>query len=213
MPLYSHHEPQFRLASHSPGRAALLHNAGYTFRQQTPPFQDPDQPDSQPNLDPADLTTRLALQKAQSLADAKPGPLLIVAADTVCVDHRGYLIGKPADRDHARLILKRFVAAIHRVVTGVALLRPDHRPITFADSATVALAHLTNRQLDQYLETDLWQGKAGAYNLFERQNAGWPILTIGDPSTIVGLPMARLAAALARFDIHPATTPLSVPLP
>jgi len=204
MPSPSNNQPQFRLASQSPRRAALLHTAGYIFTQQHPPFDDPPTPEFEEDLAAAEIATRLAVRKAQSLANAKPAPLLTLAADTLCVDEAGGLIGKPVDVHDARAILQSFIGKTHRVVTGVALLPADAAPVTFADSATVAINQLEDGELEQYLESKSWEGKAGAYNLFERQSAGWPILTIGDPTTIVGLPMDRLTAALAEFDIHPA---------
>lgn len=45
----------------------------------------------------------------------------------------------------------------------------------------------------------MWAGKAGAYNLAERVEAGWPIEVEGDPGTVMGLPMRRLEARLAGF--------------
>lgn len=199
----SQRQPQFRLASQSPRRAALLHEAGYHFTQQTPPFDDPAEPDAASMATVEELATRLAREKAQSLAEQSPGALLILAADTICVDHEGFLVGKPRDRDHARQILLRFMGQAHQVITGVALWPAQGEAVVFADSATVALSRLKEEQLDTYLDSDQWAGKAGAYNLFDRQQAGWPLLTVGDPTTIVGLPMRRLAPALASFDIHP----------
>jgi len=46
--------------------------------------------------------------------------------------------------------------------------------------------------MQQYLDEEAWRGKAGAYNLQDRIDAGWPIKCEGDPSTVMGLPMRRL---------------------
>lgn len=105
----------------------------------------------------------------------------------------------------------------HRVVTGVALVRP-HPParipvppyaqaaeppplwrVLFADSARVRLGPISAVQLEEYLDSGLWQGKAGGYNLAERQAAGWPVQYDGDPTTIMGLPIQKLTRVLARL--------------
>ena len=51
---------------------------------------------------------------------------------------------------------------------------------------------LYDASLERYLDSGQWQGKAGAYNLLDRMNAGWPLTYEGDPTTIMGLPMNQL---------------------
>ena len=208
--------PRLILASQSPRRAQLLRDAGYTFVQQSPPFADPDQP---PEHLPHSLheaeqyATTLALQKARSQAwhlFLVVGPTVILAADTLCVTcggtsgGGGELIGKPRDRDDARAMLTSFANGVHAVVTGVALLGvgpEDAGPITFADTAHVSVGELTDALLEPYLTSGGWQGKAGAYNLFDRQADGWPITVQGDRATVVGLPMGKLVERLAYAGI------------
>lgn len=186
------------LASQSPRRAQLLAEAGIEFEQYSPPFADPDQPPGHLEGGQAEAYAQsLALQKARSLAAVIDRACLILAADTICVDDAGFLLGKPRDRHHARAMIGSFVQSDHRVISGVALLRLGVGEVgegveSFADTASVRFGMITDQQLDSYLAADDWQGKAGGYNLFDRQAAGWPIEVIGDPTTVVGLPMARL---------------------
>lgn len=188
------------LASQSPRRAQLLLEAGVVFEQRSPPFADPDQPPGYLRGDEAEAyAAALAEQKARSLAEVLTGSAVILAADTICVDDVGRLVGKPRDRDHARVMLRSFIEAEHRVLTGVALLRVrgDEQAIeSFADVAAVRFGLIGDDELEAYVETDDWQGKAGGYNLFDRQAAGWPIKVEGDPTTVVGLPMRRLVPML-----------------
>jgi septum formation protein len=190
------------LASQSPRRKQLLAEAGFDFEQRSPPFADPDQPAAHLYGHEAEAYAEsLALQKAQSLAPKIDGQALILAADTICVDDVGELVGKPHDREHARQMVRSFIQAEHRVITGVALLFVGADVTTiesFADTAFVRFGSVGDEQLDDYLATDDWQGKAGGYNLFDRQAAGWPIDVVGDPTTVVGLPMARLAPILKK---------------
>ena len=190
------------LASQSPRRAQLLRDAGFDFEQRSPPYADPDQPPDHLKVHEAEAyAVSLALKKVQSLGVLLVcHPATILAADTICVDDRGRLVGKPADRDHAEAMIRSFIGTTHRVITGVAVMSISEEPREpiepFADTATVTFGRVTDAQLADYLDTDDWQGKAGGYNLFDRQAAGWPITVEGDPATVVGLPMRRLVPLL-----------------
>ncbi|MBX2851186.1 MAG: Maf family protein [Phycisphaeraceae bacterium] len=194
--------PPLILASQSPRRAQLLTEAGFVFEQRSPPLADPDQPPEHLRGHEAEAyAVSLAKQKAASLAEQIDGPALILAADTICVDAAGELVGKPRDAGHARAMVGSFVQAEHRVLTGVALLKVGSAVESFADAAVVRFGAVNDEQLDAYLATDGWRGKAGGYNLFDRQAAGWPIEVEGDPTTVVGLPMRRLAGML-KASLH-----------
>lgn len=196
--------PRLILASRSPRRVLLLREAGFDFQQADPPFHDPPQPDNHHPFSAAHLACELASQKARSLRGLAPGNAVILAADTICVGDDGRLLGQPADRDDARRMLEHFANNTHGVITGIALLAPGmDAPVTFADEARVTLGRLNRVQLDDYLDRGQWQGKAGAYNLFDRQAAGWPLRVEGDETTVVGLPMRRLIPELARLNILP----------
>lgn len=198
--------PPLILASQSPRRAQLLREAGIAFEQRSPPYADPDQPPEHLRGHEAEeYAASLAKQKAKSLAEVLSGPALVLAADTICVDAEGNLVGKPIDRADAQQMLSLFINSTHGVITGVAMMnviqQSDNLAVSldhsFADTATVCFGALTDEQLDDYLSNGDWQGKAGGYNLFDRQAAGWPITVQGDPSTVVGLPMQRLTPLLA----------------
>jgi septum formation protein len=193
------------LASRSPRRAQLLHEAGFHFHQADPPFHDPPQPIAN-GLSPQGLAMELAREKAMSLRGhvelAEEG--MILAADTLCVDGEGRLLGQPPDREAAKAMIASFVERAHEVVSAVALLGPgSQEPTCFADTAVVVFGEVTEGQLESYLRGEQWRGKAGGYNLFDRQAAGWPIRVEGDPTTVVGLPMRRLVPALAERGIFP----------
>ena len=67
------------------------------------------------------------------------------------------------------------------------------------DAARVAFGVLGESELQEYLESGEWRGKAGGYNLVDRQEAGWPVRCDGDPDTVMGLPMRRLQPVLRRL--------------
>lgn len=179
----------------------LLREAGVTFEQRSPPFSDPDQPpDHLQGHEAEAYAASLAQRKARSLAKVLTEPAMILSADTICVDASGRLVGKPRDQADAEQMLRLFVNSAHWVITGVALLDTGGHhagPLqSFADTAIVTFGQVSDAQLADYLGSDEWRGKAGGYNLFDRQAAGWPIQVEGDPATVVGLPMRRLEQQL-----------------
>ena len=100
-------------------------------------------------------------------------------------------------------MLLEFAAATHQVSTAVVVAPPDAEAIRLAETAVVQFPRLPIVEVEAYLDTAAWVDKAGAYNLFDRQAAGWDIRVEGDPTTVVGLPMVRLKPILARIGIEP----------
>jgi septum formation protein len=203
------HAPRLVLASRSPRRANLLRDAGFSFEQADPPFDDPPQPNDDPRFrgrSPESIAIDLAQRKAHSVADDVEGAAVILAADTICVGADGALIGQPADRAGAARMLDAFLNTDHAVVTAVALRHTDGRAAAFADRAVVSFGHVTPDQIKAYLDSDEWCGKAGGYNLTDRVDAGWPVAVTGDPATVVGLPMRRLVGELAKLGVRPEHT-------
>ncbi len=195
------------LASQSPRRRQLLTDAGLAHEAVHPGVDDGQlaAPSAGAHVAPEHWAAALAFLKASAAAehvrtdDADPRPTVLIAADTIVV-HRGTVIGQPKDAADARRILERLDDDTHDVVTGVALLDPrTHRRDLFADRAVVTVGRVGKDRIDEYLATGLWQGKAGAYNLSERLDAGWPITFTGDPGTIMGLPVGLLKARLELF--------------
>ena len=139
-----------------------------------------------------------SFQKALSVQKIHPDRP-IIAADTLIVMPDQTLAGTPTSSEQAGQMIRKMLNTAHWVVTGVTLLlpeiqgqTPENKRIQFADRAQVTLGNVSNSDLDAYLDTGNWQGKAGGYNLFDRQAAGWPVTVNGDQTTVVGLPMAIL---------------------
>lgn len=150
---------------------------------------------------PEEWAGALAYLKAKAglehlLGSGKVGgdEFVVLGADTLIVKD-GDVIGQARDRGHAESILRRLEGGSHRVVTGVSLLSGvDRRVLT--DVAEVRLGGLGEERIREYVDSGSWRGKAGAYNLSERLEAGWPIEYEGDPTTVMGLPMRLLSALL-----------------
>jgi septum formation protein len=194
--------PRLLLASRSPRRRQLLSEHGFDHEARHPGVEDSSLERGQ--VTPEEWVVALAYLKAAAGVeafgcDSVQGPCILLGADTACVKD-GRLIGTPRDAADAERILRDLSNGEHDVLTGVALIDPatDER-FLFVDSARVWVGELDDAAIDEYIRSKEWVGKAGAYNLVERLMAGWPIQYVGDPSTIMGLPMLSLKRALERM--------------
>jgi septum formation protein len=188
------------LASSSPRRSQLLKQAGVRFDTIDSGVDDAALRFSGA-VTPRAWAMALANLKAAAAHDrlrrgAQTRDATILGADTIVVKD-GRVIGQPRDRDDARAIICSLRAGAHTVVSGVALIDADTgERVLFVDEAHVRLGDIDDDRVEAYLDTDAWRGKAGAYNLSERIADGWPIQHEGDPATVMGLPMVRLAPLL-----------------
>ncbi len=187
--------PRLILASGSPRRAELLREHGYEFDIVVPPVEEPPAPDRHPF--PARWAEEISLQKAQSVADrAKTG--WVLSGDTIAaIDDR--IFGKPADRSAAESILRCIAGTTHRVITGVTLLDAlTGERMVRHDVTMVTMRSLDDDEIAAYLDTDAWQGKAGAYGIQDRGDAFVGRIE-GSFSNVVGLPMELVEAMLREF--------------
>ena len=184
------------LASSSPRRRQLLESFGYEFE-----VIEPD-----PNAEcgvcsretPPELVARLAYQKgADVIQKVDVDDRIVVACDTVA-EYAGMILGKPKDVDHARDMLMRLRGREHRVYSGLCLWSraSGHRCVR-VDCSTLILKEFSLAELDSYLESDLWVGKAGSLGF--QDGPPWLTLTKGSATNVVGLPMELLATMLAGF--------------
>ncbi|MBX7166484.1 MAG: Maf family protein [Pirellulales bacterium] len=183
------------LASSSPRRRELLTAAGYQFDVVEP------HPEAECGVcsgeSPPELVARLALQKARDVVRRVPRGL-IVACDTVAECH-GQVLGKPAHEAHARQMLQTLRGREHRVYSGLCVWRaPVSEPLVRVARTTLVMDPLSDEQIEQYLATGLWEGKAGAFGY--QDGIDWVHVISGSESNVVGLPMELLAEMLAALD-------------
>jgi septum formation protein len=185
------------LASGSPRRAEMLRAAG--FEPEIEPADIDDSVLVPGSVDGAAFATSLAYFKARRVAARRAArgaaPAWILAADTV-TETQGRLVGKPVDAGDARAMISAFMGRGHRVSTGWCLLSPAGAARMGRDVATVTLGNVPEASLERFLAERRWEGKAGGYDLAEVASLGWPIVCEGDPETVRGLPVARLAPLL-----------------
>ena len=194
---------QLILASTSPRRRQLLSEYGFEHAAMKPPIDDGEL--QRGRVGAVGWVASLAWLKARSVWDRLDGAQArssaVLAADTV-VHRDGEILGQPRDEDDARRIVSTLTDGTHHVLTGVCVHAHGER-IWFVDRSEVTVGEVTAEQIERYLQTGGWAGKAGAYNLHERIADGWPIEYRGDDTSIMGLPMQRLVPELTRLGVHP----------
>jgi septum formation protein len=183
------------LASSSPRRRELLTGAGYEF-EVLPPHESAES-GTVPGESPAELVCRLAQQKAADVARRVTSGL-VIGCDTIA-ECGGQILGKPTDRDHARQMLRVLRGREHRVYSGLCLWRrPDDRQRVEIAITKLNMDPLSDTQIDAYLDTNLWRGKAGAFGY--QDGIDWVHVVAGSESNVVGLPLELLAQMLAEFS-------------
>jgi len=187
--------PRLILASASPRRAELLREHGYDFTVIASPLAEPVEfPD---NVSPVERAQLSSLFKAKSVAGLV-GEGWVLAADTIAA-LGSRVFGKPADRDDARMILKFLSGTMHHVITGVTLLDASSGVrLIRHDSTDVIMRRLTKSEIEDYLDSGAWEGKAGAYGIQDKGDAFVERIE-GSFTNVVGLPMELIARMLDEF--------------
>ena len=191
-------KPAIILASQSPRRRALLAEAGYEF-EVCPPLEGAEGGSGVEEA-VAETVARLALQKGASVA---PGVAkgLVLSCDTLA-ECAGRVLGKPSDREEAAEMLHWLSGQPHRVWTGVCLWRrpDDHRLLDY-DCTELQMATISDQQLEEYLESGQWEGKAGAFGY--QDGLPWIEIVSGSPSNVVGLPLELLERMISKMESLP----------
>jgi len=187
------------LASSSPRRCSLLREAGIVFETVAPPIHEPDEVDGK--LPPAQQAQALAYFKARAVQQMRDR-VFVLGADTIVLSARGHILGKPADAAEARGMLQALSNTTHDVITGVALLGPDHQRIIASEVTHVTMRPVSPGEIDQYINSGEWEGKAGAYAIQETADRFIANLD-GSFSNVVGLPMELVTKMLAELHRHP----------
>jgi len=178
------------LGSASPRRHDLLAQLGLTPDAVTPP--DIDETPRKGEL-PRPYCARLAREKVAAVPGAGPEDVVLCADTTVALGRR--ILGKPADAGEAAAFLTALGGRRHQVITAVAVRRGD-RVWSRESVSAVKMKRLSDAELNSYLDSGEWMGKAGGYAIQGRAGAFIPWIT-GSFTGIVGLPLAETAALLA----------------
>ena len=183
------------LASSSRRRRSLLREAGMAFETVVPPIHEPAEVDGK--LPPVQQAEALAYFKARAVQQMRDRAF-VLGADTIVLSARGHILGKPADAAEARSMLEALSNTTHDVITGVALLGPDHQRIIASEVTHVTMRRVGPGEIDEYIDSGEWKGKAGAYAIQETADRFIADLD-GSFSNVVGLPMELVTRMLAEL--------------
>ena len=185
------------LASASPRRRDLLVQIGIVPGEVLPA-----EIDEAPGRDelPRDLARRLARQKAQAVAAHRPGKCVLAADTVVALGRR--VLPKAEDRDDARRCLALLSGRRHRVLGGMCLIDASGRERERLVTTVVSFKRLAPAEIEWYLESGEWQGKAGGYAIQSRAGAFVRQIN-GSYSNVVGLDLFHAARLLRSVGFWP----------
>ncbi|MFA6521366.1 MAG: Maf family protein [Candidatus Gracilibacteria bacterium] len=173
------------LASKSPWRKRLLKKYGISAKVHVSNFDEIFKAKT-----PKDIVLHNAVGKAEFVAKHyKKG--IIIGVDTIGV-HKGKILTKPKDKDDARRMLGRLSGQTHEVISGVCVIDlATGKKYIFADTTKVIFNKIEKSELEKYLASNQWVGKAGAYAVQARAKKFVKKID-GDITNVVGIPMVKL---------------------
>jgi len=184
------------LASSSPRRKKLLENAGIRFRVVNPLVEEKYSGNEKPDI----FVKRNAKLKSFSVVELSNVNDYILSADTIVVID-DVVLGKPVDKEDAKIMLRLLSGRVHKVITGYTIVSWDKK-IYFEDAITtlVKIKKLTQSEIEGYINTGEPLDKAGSYAI---QGIGsFMIHSInGSYTNVVGLPVARVISNLQKLKI------------
>lgn len=178
------------LASASPRRKELLTQIGVKFE-----IMISDKETDIDSSNPVKACEKQAMQKALDIEEKAAlkykEDYIIIAADTI-VALEDTILGKPKDKEDARLMLERISGKKHKVYTAVCVFNSRLKTQeSFVEETAVEVTELSKEDIDFYLSKDEAYDKAGAYaiqGLFSRYIVGIE----GDYYNVMGLPVGRV---------------------
>ncbi len=181
------------LGSGSPRRLELLAQLGLTASAVRPPDIDEDVHKGEL---PRDYVKRIASEKVAAV-DAAEDEVVLCADTTVALGRR--IMGKPADAAEAAQFLFALSGRRHRVITALAVKR-GQRVWTKDVQSTVAFKQLSDAEVNTYIASDDWRGKAGGYAIQGPAGAFIPWIN-GSYTGIVGLPLTETVGLLTAAGV------------
>ena len=182
------------LASNSPRRKELLAGLGIDYEVKTLPDIDESFPGG---LSEVETATYIARAKADVYRNIMQSDELIITADTI-VWLDGEVMGKPVDEEDARRMLRALSGKTHQVITGVCLMTIDSQK-AFATVTDVTFCHLSEEEIDYYVERYRPMDKAGSYGIQEWIGFVGVESISGSYFNVMGLPIQRLYTELKKL--------------
>lgn len=183
---------QLILASNSPRRKEILASGGYQFTITCSDFDE-----KSIETDPVKLAVSFAEGKALSVFEniATKDNVIVLGADTV-VYIGDKILGKPKDKTDAINMLKMLSGKTHSVVTGFCVVSNNSKQ-TSHDVTQVTFNDLSDKTIQDYIDSGLYVGKAGSYGIQD----GFPLVKEynGSYTNVVGLPKEKVFPIIDKF--------------
>lgn len=179
------------LASASPRRHELLREMGVPYEVLVTDA------DESAIGKPVERVRILAERKARAAAKLLTEGIVIGADTLVSVDDRA--LGKPEDEEDAKFMIMSLSGRTHQVYTGVCLYDvAEKKVLVGADCSDVTFKRLSRQQINDYMVSGEWEGKAGSYAI---QGLGSALVEKyeGSLSNIIGLPVEMLGEMLDKM--------------
>lgn len=182
----------FILASASPWRKRLLKKHGIDARIHISHFEE-----IKSGL-PRDIVLYNACGKAAAVASHYKKNAIIIGVDTIGV-LRGKILGKPEGREGARKMLRSMAGTTHRVISGLCVIDNETGEIfKTAVTTKITFNEISVAELEKYLDSGHWKGKAGSYAIQGRARKFLKKID-GDLTNVIGLPIPTLKKILGKM--------------
>ncbi len=185
------------LASNSPRRKEIMHNAGYEFTVKVIPTDE----NFSAEMPVEEVPAFLARTKAECFRENLQDEIILCADTVVIIDQenlKSQILNKPANYAEAKEMLEMLSGRVHRVITGVCVMTTEET-ISFADTSHVHFKELSEWEIDYYIERCRPFDKAGAYGVQDFIGMiGIPKIE-GSFYTVMGLPIHRVYEALEKY--------------
>lgn len=185
------------LASTSPYRRQLLERLRVPFECEAPGIDEAEF--KARHRDATTLVRELALAKARAVAERWPNAVVIGSDQVAVLD--GTILGKPGTVDRAENQLRMLAGRTHELLSGVAVVRGEQSRL-FVDRTRLTMRPLGMPQIKAYVARDNPIDCAGSYKIESLGSALFERVECSDPTSIVGLPLMRLAIELTYFEVE-----------
>ncbi|MGN5956226.1 Maf family protein [Sphingobacterium lactis] len=182
------------LGSKSPRRKELLSDMDIAFKVEV---RETDE-SYDPNLSPIQIVQYIADAKLAAFPSDEYADKLVICADTIVLDEKGAVLGKPKDLKEAKEVIQGLSGKMHWVYTAVSCAY-QNQFIRFVEETQVWLNNLSEAEIEYYVQKYQPLDKAGSYGIQEWIGRIGIGKIIGSYENVIGLPTARLQVELKKL--------------
>ena len=180
------------LASRSPWRKRLLRKHGIEVRIHVSNFEE-----MVKSARPRELVLHNAKGKARDVARYYKNAI-VIGVDTIGVLGK-HILGKPKNKSDERRMIKMLAGTAHKVISGLCVINTKTgKEISVVAVTKVVFRKIGAAELEKYLKSNHWSGKAGSYAIQGRAK-GFVERIEGDVTNVIGLPMGVLKNILRKY--------------